>query len=81
MDILRRSFDTVIGFRPDLVLVSAGFDAYRDDPITDMCLEGEDFATLGHWLHAADLPAVAMLEGGYSADLPKLIDAFLTAWA
>ena len=27
------------------------------------------------------LPTAAVLEGGYSADLPQLIDGFLTAWA
>jgi acetoin utilization deacetylase AcuC-like enzyme len=50
-----------------------------------MTLEAEDFATLGTWLaetrarHA--IPAAALLEGGYSPDLPLLIDAFLTAWS
>ncbi len=77
---LARSWDKVLGFRPDLVLVSAGFDAYARDPITEMTLEREDFATLGRWLGESGLPAAAILEGGYSPDLPQLIDAFLTAW-
>jgi acetoin utilization deacetylase AcuC-like enzyme len=80
MAALRASLDAVIAFQPDLVLVSAGFDAFARDPITAMTLETEDFATLGHWLRAAQLPAAAILEGGYSDDLPLLIDAFLTAW-
>lgn len=78
---LARSWDAVVGFRPDLVLVSAGFDAYARDPITAMTLEMEDFAELGRWLHAAGLPVAAILEGGYSPDLPQLIDTFLSAWA
>jgi acetoin utilization deacetylase AcuC-like enzyme len=45
-----------------------------------MTLEAEDFATLGLWLREAGRPAAAILEGGYSSDLPELIDAFLTAW-
>ena len=77
---LARSWDKVLGFRPDLVLVSAGFDAYARDPITEMTLEREDFATLGRWLGESGLPAAAILEGGYSPDLPQLIDSFLTAW-
>lgn len=77
---LARSWDKVVGFRPDLVLVSAGFDAYARDPITEMTLERDDFATLGRWLRESGLPAAAILEGGYSPDLPQLIDAFLTAW-
>ncbi len=77
---LARSWDAVVGFKPDLALVSAGFDAYARDPITAMSLEMEDFATLGRWLHQADFPVAAVLEGGYSPELPQLIDAFLGAW-
>jgi acetoin utilization deacetylase AcuC-like enzyme len=78
---LRESLDRVIAFEPQLVMVSAGFDAYIDDPITEMTLEMKDFATLGTWLHAARLPTAAVLEGGYSNDLPQLVDTFLTAWS
>jgi acetoin utilization deacetylase AcuC-like enzyme len=77
---LAQSWAAVQAFQPDLVLVSAGFDAYARDPITAMTLEAEDFAELGRWLRTADLPAAAILEGGYSSDLPQLIDAFLSAW-
>ena len=46
-----------------------------------MTLEREDFATLGDWLRETTIPAAAILEGGYSPDLPGLIEAFLTAWS
>jgi acetoin utilization deacetylase AcuC-like enzyme len=78
---LRASWDAILRFRPDLVLVSAGFDAYARDPITEMTLEAEDFAELGKWLRESELCAAAALEGGYSSDLPRLIESFLTAWA
>ena len=84
MAALRASLDAVVAFAPDLILVSAGFDAYARDPITALTLEREDFATLGRWLaeirvqHA--IPAAAILEGGYSDDLPLLVEAFLAAW-
>lgn len=77
---LARSWDAVQAFRPDVVLVSAGFDAYARDPITAMTLETGDFAGLGRWLRQSGLPATAILEGGYSPDLPLLIDAFLSTW-
>ncbi|HEY4989162.1 MAG TPA: histone deacetylase, partial [Opitutaceae bacterium] len=77
---LRSSLDAVCAFRPDLVLVSAGFDAYARDPITEMSLETEDFASLGSWLRESGLPAAAVLEGGYSPDLPLLVGAFLESW-
>lgn len=80
MAALRESLDAVVAFEPDLVLVSAGFDAYAHDPITAMTLETVDFATLGAWLRATKLPTAALLEGGYSADLPRLLGAFLAAW-
>jgi acetoin utilization deacetylase AcuC-like enzyme len=80
MAALRASLDAVIAFAPDLILVSAGFDAYARDPITSMTLEREDFATLGAWLRETGRPAAALLEGGYHEDLPLLIDAFLSAW-
>jgi acetoin utilization deacetylase AcuC-like enzyme len=80
MAALRASLDAIVSFAPDLILVSAGFDAYAGDPITEMMLERDDFATLGRWLRAAGRPAAALLEGGYSNDLPLLIDAFLYAW-
>jgi acetoin utilization deacetylase AcuC-like enzyme len=80
LNALRASLDAVVGFAPDLILVSAGFDAYARDPITSMTLETEDFATLGRWLRETGRPAAAVLEGGYHDDLPLLIDAFLSAW-
>jgi len=84
MTALRTSLDAVLSFKPDLILVSAGFDAYAHDPITAMTLETEDFATLGRWLAEIHdrqaIPAAAILEGGYSEDLPLLVEAFLATW-
>lgn len=77
---LARSWEDVLQFKPDLVLVSAGFDAFVHDPITQMTLERADFAQLGRWLRESNLPAAAVLEGGYSTDLPLLIDDFVSAW-
>jgi acetoin utilization deacetylase AcuC-like enzyme len=81
MTALRASWDTVVAFKPELVLVSAGFDAYARDPITALSLEHEDFEELGTWLKASPSPVAAILEGGYSEDLPQLIEVFLSAWA
>lgn len=78
---LRESLDQLLAFNPELLLVSAGFDAYVDDPITQMTLELEDFATIGGWLRETNVPTGAILEGGYSDDLPDLVDAFLSAWS
>jgi acetoin utilization deacetylase AcuC-like enzyme len=77
---VRRALGRLLAFKPNLLLVSAGFDAYAGDPITQMTLESEDFATFGQWLGETNIPAGAILEGGYSDELPELIDAFLGAW-
>ena len=80
MSEIERALQTLLASKPDLLLVSAGFDAYAGDPITEMTLAREDFALCGQWLRDAGVPAGAILEGGYSDELPELIDAFLTAW-
>jgi acetoin utilization deacetylase AcuC-like enzyme len=75
-----QALGVLLAFKPDLLLVSAGFDAYAGDPITQMSLASEDFALFGEWLRESAIPAGAILEGGYSDELPQLIGAFLTAW-
>jgi acetoin utilization deacetylase AcuC-like enzyme len=90
VDVVKQALDKLLKFKPDLLLVSAGFDAYVRDPLVQMTLEREDFATFGEWLRkvdphtrssgAAGIPTAVILEGGYSDDLPELIDRFLTAW-
>lgn len=81
LDLLRESWRETLARRPDLLLVSAGFDAYVGDPITDLTLRVGDFAELGRWLHEeAPCPVAVLLEGGYADELPLLVDAFLGAW-
>jgi acetoin utilization deacetylase AcuC-like enzyme len=81
VDVAKRALDKLISFKPNLILVSAGFDAYAHDPLVQMTLEVEDFGEFGEWLNEIDIPVASLLEGGYSNDLPELIDAFLSAWA
>jgi acetoin utilization deacetylase AcuC-like enzyme len=69
-------------FDPGLLLVSAGFDAHRDDPLSDMALSEDGFRELAR--RAATLaPRVgAMLEGGYQLDtLPRLVAAALEGFS
>ena len=80
MEALEKSWADVLAFRPDLILVSAGFDAYAGDPLTDLRLRPKEFAALGRWLHDAPCPVGAILEGGYSQELPVLVNTFLEAW-
>jgi acetoin utilization deacetylase AcuC-like enzyme len=56
------------GFAPTWVLISAGFDAHRADPLADLALSSGDFADLARTVAGyAPRPGrvVAHLEGGY----------------
>ncbi|TCT24896.1 histone deacetylase family protein [Thermomonas haemolytica] len=60
-------------FRPQLVLISAGFDGHRRDPLAGLQLEAEDYARLTARLVAladrhCDGRVVSMLEGGYDLE-------------
>jgi acetoin utilization deacetylase AcuC-like enzyme len=59
-----------LAFDPDLVLVSAGFDAHRDDPLAGCLLETESFgrmaAQVREMARRAGAPLGAVLEGGYA---------------
>ena len=74
-------------FRPQLILVSAGFDVHRADPLAGLNLETTDFRWLGEWIGAhADAHGegrvVAALEGGYDLHaLGESASAYIAALA
>ena len=74
---LARAMDDMKKFGPDLIAVSAGFDAYARDPLAAGTLQAEDFHWLGQELRKTKIPFFSLLEGGYSRDLPDLIFAYL----
>jgi acetoin utilization deacetylase AcuC-like enzyme len=59
-------------FRPQLLLVSAGFDAHRDDPLATCTVTEDGFAAMTGLLRDAGaelgVPVAAVLEGGYGLD-------------
>ena len=64
-------FPAVTAFKPELLLISAGFDAHRDDPLADLRLTEDDFAWVtGRLCDLADNLCggriVSCLEGGYN---------------
>jgi acetoin utilization deacetylase AcuC-like enzyme len=82
-----RAFDEIVvpaveRFEPDLLLVSAGFDAHEEDPLAEMRVTDEGFRELSR--RCAELaPRVgAVLEGGYNvATLPRLVAAALDGFS
>jgi len=74
----RKAFSTTIlpaldAFRPELLIISAGFDAHRDDPLAQLMLVEADYAWSTERLaelakkHAQGR-IVSSLEGGYNLD-------------
>ena len=74
---LSQALDDLRSYRPEIIAVSAGFDAYAHDPLAQGTLLAEDFHWLGQSLRNLKVPIFSVLEGGYSHDLPELILAYL----
>ena len=69
--------------RPELILLSAGFDAHRADPVGSLCLADQDFGELTRIVRGladshCDGKIVSLLEGGYHLEhLPMSVNAHL----
>jgi acetoin utilization deacetylase AcuC-like enzyme len=73
-------------FEPDLVLISAGFDAHREDPLAGCRLETASFAEMARHVRdlaeELDVPLGAILEGGYEpAALAECVQETLAAFS
>jgi acetoin utilization deacetylase AcuC-like enzyme len=74
VDALRRAVDaSLVGFQPDLIMISAGFDSLAGDPLGAFTLEYEHFEQLTRWMvglaeHHCGGRLVSALEGGYAPD-------------
>jgi acetoin utilization deacetylase AcuC-like enzyme len=74
----RRMFDAALEeigakFKPDLIIISAGFDAHESDPLGQLMLADEDFVNMtravGDWAATAcNGRVISCLEGGYNLD-------------
>jgi acetoin utilization deacetylase AcuC-like enzyme len=81
------AFDDVVvpaveRFRPELLLVSAGFDAHDEDPLAQMRVTAGGFRELSRRCAAVAPHVAAVLEGGYNIDtLPHLVAAALDGFS
>lgn len=61
----------LLNFQPEILLISAGFDAHEDDPLAGMTLSTEFYSTMTRWMrefaqkHCKDR-IISFLEGGYN---------------
>ena len=74
---LEQALQRLLETRPQIIGVSAGFDAYSRDPLANGSLEREGFHWIGPRLRATGIPTFSILEGGYSLDLPDLVLHYL----
>ena len=75
IDVYQKSFQNQVmpflqSWQPDLLIVSAGYDANQDDPLASMALLPQDYGVLTHYAFKICDRVVFGLEGGY--DLPAL---------
>jgi acetoin utilization deacetylase AcuC-like enzyme len=77
------AFRTVVepavrSFEPELLIVSAGFDAHVDDPLADMTVTADGFRDMAARCTQLAPQVAAALEGGYNLEtLPGLVEAAL----
>jgi acetoin utilization deacetylase AcuC-like enzyme len=79
LDAFARVVEPAVGrFQPELLLVSAGFDAHAADPLADMRVSEDGFRELARRCRGLCNRVAAVLEGGYDLEtLPGLVDAAL----
>lgn len=83
---VNRLADKVAAFGADALIISAGWDAHRDDPLSKLKVTTDAFPALAKTIAALRLPTLIVQEGGYSltaiADAaPAFLDAFGAAHA
>ena len=69
-------------FEPELLLVSAGFDAHAEDPLANMLVSTDTFRELARRASQLAPRVGAVLEGGYNVrTLPELVEAALEGFS
>lgn len=79
IDTLRRhALPSLSHFAPKFLVVAAGFDTYKLDPVGDFRLATDDYTRIGQAIAELELPTVVVQEGGYyAADLGRNVCALL----
>ncbi|UCE23332.1 MAG: histone deacetylase [Candidatus Zixiibacteriota bacterium] len=71
------ALESVSEFNPGMIAVSAGFDTFKEDPITNVSLEIDTYGKIAQRIKALGRPVFSVLEGGYSASMPRCVEAYL----
>jgi len=77
LSVLGEAITKVLKFSPSLLAISAGFDTYEGDPLTNIALKKESYRRIRELIAALKINFFAVLEGGYSSELKHCIYEFL----
>lgn len=81
IEAVRTMANATAAFAPDALIVSAGWDAHRDDPLSKLAVSTDGFARAAEVLGHLRLPTLIVQEGGYSLSAvketaPRFVSAF-----
>jgi acetoin utilization deacetylase AcuC-like enzyme len=80
-NLLGNAINEIKGKDVNFLIISAGFDTYKNDPICDGGLEISSYAKIAKIISSLNIPTVILQEGGYHiADLGKCVDSFLSGF-
>jgi acetoin utilization deacetylase AcuC-like enzyme len=77
LQVFSEGLEKVEKFDPVLIGISAGFDGYKGDGLLSLELEIKTYYGIGRAIKDLGRPCFAVLEGGYSSDLPLCVYQFL----
>jgi len=80
LKVLNSAIEKIKEFNPDILGVSCGFDTYKNDPLAGLSLSENCYYEIGKAIKEINLPTFCVLEGGYSKQLPVLIEKFLSGF-
>lgn len=82
IETLYKAIHRIKEFAPDHLVLAAGFDTYKDDPLCSFKLSGKTYTKIGEAIAALGIKTQINLEGGYyipklGANLKKLVEPFM----
>ena len=77
LEVLHKACEDIKKFSPWLIGISAGFDTYQGDPLTQLNLTVNAYRKIGKVIANLNRPTFIVMEGGYSPDLPNCVLSFI----
>ncbi len=77
LKVFKKAISKVKEFNSEIIAVSAGFDAYKEDTLSGINLEIQTYSKIGKLISELNKPVFSVLEGGYSSKLGECIYAYL----